>query len=411
MPLGPKPMPSPRPLARDYDESVGTFYVADVSVGTHMQGIHRHEVKSLRVIESPEKRAWTRSAWEGQGQQAPGMNWHNFENKRILGTVPVEADGSAYFEVPADRFVFFQLLDEDGMMVQSMRSGTITQSGEQQGCVGCHDRRVDSIPVTSRMPLAMKRPASKLNGWHGEPRKFSFQTEIQPIFDRHCVRCHDFGMPAGKVLNLAADRTIVFNASYIDLWSKDYLSCIGGGPADIQPARSWGSSQSRLIEVLREGHEDHEDVKLTGEELERLITWVDLNAPYYPTYESAYPGNTAGRSPLTPAEEKELATLTGAKFVTNHGHKQRAQVSFARPELSPALASLKTGSPEYERALGIIREGARRLLETPRCDMAGFTPATPDRIRLAKYERRQAVESANRRAIQQGTKLYDRDFE
>ena len=28
---------------------------------------------------------------------AHGMNWTNFENKRILGTVSVEADGSAYF--------------------------------------------------------------------------------------------------------------------------------------------------------------------------------------------------------------------------------------------------------------------------------------------------------------------------
>lgn len=409
--LGPKAVPPVRPVARDYDSGVGTFYVADVSLGTHMRGVRRSEVKRLRVVESPEKRAWTRSAWGGQGQQAPGMNWHNFENKRILGTVPVEADGSAYFEVPADRFVFFQLLDQDGMMIQSMRSGTIIQSGERQGCVGCHDRRVDSIPVSNRMPLAMKRPASKLNGWHGAPRKFSYQAEIQPIFDRHCVSCHDFGKGAGEVLNLAGDRTVVFNASYIDLWSKDYLSCVGGGPADIQPARTWGSSQSKLIRVLRDGHKDHEGVNLMDDELERLITWVDLNAPYYPTYESAYPGNTAGRSPLTPAEEKELVALTGARFVTSYKDKQGAQVSFERPELSPCLAKLDPSAPERQRALEIIREGGRRLKETPRCDMDGFTPAPVDLARLAKYERRRQIESANRRAILEGAKLYDRDFD
>ncbi|MEA3462378.1 MAG: hypothetical protein U9R49_10895, partial [Bacteroidota bacterium] len=75
--------------------------------------------KYLRVVQSPEKRFFTTPLWGGQGVERPGMNWHNFTNKRILGTVPVETDGSAYFTAPSDTFFFFQLLDEDGMMVQS----------------------------------------------------------------------------------------------------------------------------------------------------------------------------------------------------------------------------------------------------------------------------------------------------
>ena len=70
------------------------------------------------------------------------MNWHGLENKRILGTVPVEADGSAYFAVPAEKFVYFQLLDADGMMIHSMRSGAFVQPGERTGCIGCHDHRL-----------------------------------------------------------------------------------------------------------------------------------------------------------------------------------------------------------------------------------------------------------------------------
>ena len=94
------------------------------------------------MVESPEKRFWTNPAWDGgTGQQAPAMAWDDFNNKRILGTVPVEDDGSAYFTVPADRFVYFQLLDERGMMIQSMRSGTIVRPGETVGCVGCHESR------------------------------------------------------------------------------------------------------------------------------------------------------------------------------------------------------------------------------------------------------------------------------
>jgi len=410
MPLGPRRTAASRPVARNYENGPGTFYVTDVRIGTHMEGVGKDEVRFLRVVESPEKRAWTKSAWGGQGQQAPAMNWHNFENKRILGTVPVEKDGSAYFEVPSDRFVFFQLLDKDGMMVQSMRSGTIIQSGEQQGCTGCHENRTESVPLSGGMPLAMRRQPSTLAGWHGGQRLFSYQREIQPIFDRHCVSCHDFGKAAGKVLNLAGDRTIVFNASYIDLWSLGYLSCIGGGPAQIQPARSWGSHRSKLAAVLREGHPDHGGVKLSGKELESILTWIDLNAPYYPTYESAYDGNTAGRSPLTVQEERELSGLTKTKFVVNHGPNQRAQVSFARPELSPCLGGLRKGSADYQKALAIIVNGAKRLEKTPRCDMDGFMPAETDGKRLEKYARRQEIEAANRRAIRDRRKVYDRDF-
>ncbi|MCH7226952.1 hypothetical protein [Haloferula sp. A504] len=411
MPLGPRRPDPARVKSRNYNEDVGTFYITDARVGTHMEGIADGEIRYLRVVESPEKRAWTRSAWGGQGQQAPGMNWHNFENKRILGTVPVESDGSAYFEVPAGRFVFFQLLDGDGRMLQSMRSGTIIQSGERQGCAGCHEDRNETIPASPRVPLAMRRPPSKLEGWYGEARLFNYQAEIQPIFDRHCVSCHDFGKPAGEVLNLAGDRTLVFNASYIDLWSGDYLSCVGGGPAQIQQAKSWGSHRSKLVKVLREGHPEHAGLDLPADDLKKVFSWVDLNAPYYPSYESAFPDHTAGRSPLTPAEEKRLASLTGARFVLRHGAGQRTQVSFERPELSPCLAGLDPGGAARDEALAIIRTGAERLRRTPRRDMPGFEPAEVDRRRLEKYILRREIESANQRAIREGRKLYDHDFD
>jgi hypothetical protein len=125
-----------------------TFYVQDVYRGAAMAGVKRGAVKWLRVVESPEKRTWTMPVWEGQGIEGPAMNWHDFNNKRILGTVPVAADGSAYFAVPAERFVYFQLLDENRMMIQSMRSGTLVQPGEVTGCIGCHEDRRTAPPVT-----------------------------------------------------------------------------------------------------------------------------------------------------------------------------------------------------------------------------------------------------------------------
>ena len=87
------------------------------------------------------------------------------------------------------------------------------------------------------------------------------------------------------------------------------VSAIGAGPAEIQPAYGWGSHQSRLVQTLREGHEE---VALTPEEMERIITWIDMNAPYYATYASAYPDNLAGRAPLTNAPAiNRLGELTG----------------------------------------------------------------------------------------------------
>ena len=124
------------------------------------------------------------------------MNYNCTNNKRILGDAPVEADGSAYFEAPPDRFLFFQLLDQQGRMIQSMRSGTTAMPGEQVGCVGCHENRRTSV-LTDGMPLAMHRPASVLKPWYGPEREFSYLAEVQPVFDKHCVSCHDYGKEAG----------------------------------------------------------------------------------------------------------------------------------------------------------------------------------------------------------------------
>ena len=251
MPLAPSPRPPALPYRTDLAAASGTFYVANVYEGTHMEGVAPESVKYLRVVESPEKRTFTQPAWNGQGQQAPAMGWHDFNNKRILGTVPVEPDGSAHFSVPADTYVYFQVLDERGMMIQSMRSGTIIQPGETQGCTGCHEER-RSAPPLQHTPsvMALTRPPSGLEGWHGAPRFFSYQREVQPVFDRHCVRCHDYGRKAGKTLNLAGDRDLTFNTAYNELWRKGIIKVVGAGPAQVQPAYSWGSHASRLTNAL-----------------------------------------------------------------------------------------------------------------------------------------------------------------
>ena len=426
MPLTPRDMPVMRPTQRNFNDKVGYFYLQDVYVGTHMEGVKRGEVKYLRILETPEKRTWTRTSWQGQGIHCPAINWHSFETKVVWGIVPVEEDGSAYFEAPTDRFIFFQALDENKMAVQSMRSGTIIQPGERQGCIGCHEDRVSNTIATStnKIPLAMGREPSRMFGLRSTPHAISFQQDIQPIFDRACVECHDWGQPAGEKLALCGDRSLAFSASYHDLWALDYTGGVGAGPASHIQAKGWGSHASRLIKTIRDDgmvaglpatsdktptQEAHKDVKLTPREFEALVTWIDANATYYPTYDAAYENTPTGRSPLTNEEVIRLEELTQTKFVIGNGRGAsfRTKLSFDRPERSPCLANLKPDSKEYQEALQLIKQGQARLAEQPRADMPNFKPSARHQKWIDKHLQLRQREAENRRAIHEGRKVYD----
>jgi len=331
------------------------------------------------------------------------MNWHDFGVKTILGTVPVEADGSAYFALPSEKFVFFQLLDDRGMMVQSMRSGTIVQSGERASCIGCHDDRraaPPAPPAAHGAPLALRRAPSRLDGWRGTTRPFSYLRDVQPVWDANCVRCHSPQNEPTAKIDLSPGRGLAFNTSYAQLWTKGQLTVPGAGPAHILPAKSWGSHPSKLVKVLRQ---PHYDVKLSSADLEMVITWVDLNAPYYPSFASAHPDNPNGRSPLTAKQLARLTQLTGDKL------NNPAAVNFDDPPASRCLAKLADkSSPPYIEALALIESGRAALLKNPEPDHPGFVPCALDQWRTQKYDRRMEVEMEHRRAIREGGRAYDR---
>jgi hypothetical protein len=211
---------------------------------------------------------------------------------------------------------------------------------------------------------------------------------------------------------LAGDRDLYFNASYEALYQKwnqpdGPLHTVGGGPAEIQPANAWGSRVSPLVELLRKGHQN---VTLTVEEMDRVVTWVDLNAPYYPNFACAYPNNLAGRSPLDDGELAKLKELTGVDFNASNGfgNLRGPLLSLDRPELSPCLAGAGIpGSDRYQAALAIIRLGNERLVQRPRGDLDGFELCPTDRDREAKYQERYSLEQRNRSAIRNGQKFFD----
>ncbi|MDR2382808.1 MAG: hypothetical protein LBD76_02865 [Prevotellaceae bacterium] len=342
-----------------------------------METVQRGTIKTLRVIEAPPKRFWTKPMWEGDTFQRPAMNFNNTNNKRILGDVPVEQDGSAFFEVPADRFVFFQALDAEGMMVQSMRSGTSLRPGETLSCIGCHESRHETPKLSkSSYPDALKRPPSHLKNWYGTERNFDYQTEVQPIWDKYCISCHDFGKKAERSLNLSGDLGLVFNLSYMELrrrtslrWypeppethPKELIKPVDDGPPEVLPPYAWGAHRSRLIGFLRG---EHHGVRLDKESFDRIVTWIDINTPFYADYETDFPNHLFGRSPLDDTELKQIAELTGVPvnstllFAENTG----TRINFTRPEQSDCLKKLPENDPRYQEAITIIRRGRDRLI-------------------------------------------------
>jgi cytochrome c553 len=206
----------------------------------------------------------------------------------LLGTVPVEADGSAFFTVPAGVPLYFQAVGEDGMAVQSMRSVAYVQPGETLTCGGCHEPRGSAPPNAA--PLAAQRaPSAILPGPDGS-MPFSYPRLVQPILDKHCVRCHGGADAKGGIRLTGAftPKSGQHSESYQTLATRKFVhwfdSINGGEWVPRTYPGQFGARASRLIDLLRKGHYD---AKLSAEELERLSLWIDLNVPFYGVYEPA----------------------------------------------------------------------------------------------------------------------------
>jgi hypothetical protein len=203
--------------------------------------------------------------------------------RAALGTVPVEADGSAHFIAPARKELFFQALDAKGLAVTSMRSGTHFLPGEKTTCYGCHEPKHRSPPAaTLGAAIALRRPPSRIASEVEGSNPISFPLLVQPVLDKHCVGCH--ARSEGKAPPL--DRSIVkvgqteYFASYKSLAPKfgfysypDYHRSTPG---------QFGARASNLYAHLQKGHHD---VKLTPQEMRRLTLWLDSASVFYGVYE------------------------------------------------------------------------------------------------------------------------------
>jgi len=312
VPLRPRPRPAARPSAIDLAKRDGTFYVQDVYVGEAMAGVPRGTVKTLRVIGLDYRIAGIGSNGNsGPGGGAmistpPSVGNGAWDPKILVGDAPVHEDGSAFFIASARTPLYFMLLDEKGRMVQTMRSWTTLQPGENASCVGCHESKNSAPPATARPTRALAAGPCPLAPIGGPPRGFSFLKEVQPILNAHCAACHD-GKDDKKpdltdtaVADPAAKR--IWTRSYLALTharpdQKDAPARWRGDPAHqvvnwvsaasappLQKPYSAGSATSELFtQRLDKGH----CKTLTPAEAATLAAWIDLGVPFCGDYAEA----------------------------------------------------------------------------------------------------------------------------
>jgi hypothetical protein len=303
MPLRPRPAPPQHPDrvawpgtgGERQPPAPGVLYSADVYQG--VPDLPRGSVKYLRVIQMD---ARTYSSWTRDGRfSGPVVSAVQDDGvKRILGTVPVEADGSVSFQVPAGKALHFQVLDGEYRALQTMRSFTGAMPGEQRGCVGCHESH-STTPVGQSASALKRRPASLTPPPWGT-KSISYEQLVQPVLDRYCGKCHQ-GEGEGRKsfdLTLRPGRgpfkepylSLIGHANYNNLGQPPgppgiagAILCENFAQSDprsyvtLRPMRHL-SYTSPLVERCSSGK--HHDVKLDPVSLQQVIGWVDANCPY-----------------------------------------------------------------------------------------------------------------------------------
>jgi hypothetical protein len=320
-PLFPRPAPPLINTPRDdalAEENLAKCLVADVYLG--LEGVPRGTVRHIRVLEQLGRPWAARKSWNdrhGQTHAHSVVGDGSLSVKVQHGVVPVEEDGSAYFVVPAMRNIYFQALDSNYMAVQTERTYVNYMPGEMRSCLGCHQKASAVIPPENRLPLAALRQPSRPQPQPGEasPAKvFDYERQIQPIWNRHCITCHNDEKNDGG-LNLLGTPVETFSTSYNQLIalsrsSKQLLgfrsarnedaAWLGQDAMQYLPPYTFGSPTSPLASLLSRGRvelrdpmlreyvarlrESHRDVNLSDEEFVRLANWIDVNGQYHPSY-------------------------------------------------------------------------------------------------------------------------------
>ena len=313
-------------------EKEGTLYVADIYLGPGLRGVPRGTVKKLRIFEYEYAYRSTGGHYN-IGLEGP------WDVRNILGTVDVHPDGSVMFKVPANRPLAIQPLDANGQALQQMRSWLTVMPGETLACVGCHEDINAATPV--KRNKASTLPPQVIKPWYGPARGFSFNREVQPVLDRRCIGCHDGKLDGAP--NFKADQNKKIgpvSMAYYNLMRYVRRNGPEGDYTLLNPAE-FHTSTSRLFQLLEKGHHN---VKLSKEEHDRLVTWADINVPFFGTWHEATP-KLRNNKMINRREELRLKYGNISPGVENISSYKAKKVKFIYPdeveEVTPKSISIK----------------------------------------------------------------------
>jgi mono/diheme cytochrome c family protein len=380
-----------------------TCLVSTVSYGC--DGLAPERIKWLRIAEPigwpyDNQRGGQRYGEDHRygGPGAERKNLTSWTPIRILGDVPVEADGSAMFRVPADTAVYFQILDENRQELRRMRSFISFQPGEQRACTGCHESRaVAPGPGRHNVSWAITRAPSDPQPPPWGDRPVNFLRDVQPVLDRHCVRCHSGLKPAGQIDLIGGlisfdDEVAGYghNRAYETILEKGLVSISAARAQDasITPPLAYGSLQSKLITCLTD--EAHRaQVTLTEDDRLRLVTWIDANAPYHDRFVDKRAAQPAYDLAADRALLKELTALHERRCVPCHQPSEVTRLDWVN--LQHPAASLFLAAPlareaggtakcsttvyrdamdtDYRAAHELVQAAVRRAWREPRRDL------------------------------------------
>ena len=297
IPLAKRPAPPAIPDRVQLDRKDAAVHVDDVYAGGGLAGVPRGTVRRLRLFAY-------HYAYHGTGGHGAVGTDGSWDVKRILGTVPVRQDGSAYFTVPANTPISLQPLDAEGKALQLMRSWFTAMPGEHVSCVGCHERATQTLHAGTT--AALGGPPVPITPWRGPVRGFSFEREVQPVLDKYCVGCHSPDArrePGSRAIpDLRGGRIVGPDTRDPALglvhpgncgcgvWHKwpinrgvsyeilqRYVRRPGAeSDYHLLTPLEYHADTSELIQMLRKGHHG---VRLDAEAWDRLATWIDLNVP------------------------------------------------------------------------------------------------------------------------------------
>jgi hypothetical protein len=383
-PLQTRPRERAMPPRVDESQATGRLFLADIYYGRNMAGVRRGEVKKLLVLEQ-----LPMPVHFSGGMESISLGG-TFTLARVLGTVPVEEDGSAFFEVPAMRSVFFVALDENDLSVKRMQSFVTVQPGETSGCVGCHEQRTQTFPQSGAAALQANRhrkpvPITPIDGLASPP---DYPRDIQPILDRHCVQCHNPDRYEGRV-DLTGDHQPQWSISYYAMRRFNLVADGRNEPVGNRAPRTIGSSASPLMRLI-DG--SHYDAKLSDDERKTVRLWIDASAPYAGTYASLGCGVYPVRLPMPVLMARCISCHGQDKGkLTLDGYRVEAACNLDRPEksllvrapLAKAAGGLgicqgavfaDTEDADYQKLVEAIRIAGRELAAGKRFDMPGFRP-------------------------------------